>query len=189
MEEIPYWIQRSDFSSTDFPAVDAESAIGILQSHDWQAELEFERARNESGLESCPPGIGLVAGDGRVLHLCPWANGSALVQYTSNEPRSRWPPAPALIRFGVVIVAGAASWRFLTAPDSAAALVPGWAAAAIGVYALRGLVGDLRQPLTTVSAEAVGRTARDVPAREVPKFVRRFFANDHEWLCAHMQPD
>lgn len=189
MERIPYWIQRADFSSTDFPAVDAESAIRILHAHDWQTELEFERVRNESGLESCSPGIGLVACDGRVLHICPWPHAMALVLYSSNEPRWRWPTAPALLRFAVVIVAGAASWRFLTTPESTAALLPGLAAAAIGVYALQGLMRELRQPLTTVSTEAVNRAARDVPAREVPEFIRRFFANDHEWLCAHMEPD
>lgn len=80
MTRLPYWIQRADFSATDHDPVDATTAIHIVQSHDWPRELQLEEERKASGLDRCPPGIGFMNGD-RILHICPAANGTAMVHY------------------------------------------------------------------------------------------------------------
>jgi hypothetical protein len=80
MTRLPYWMQRADFSSTDHDPVDAATAIHIVHSHDWPRELQLEGERKASGLDGCPPGIGFMNGD-RILHICPAANGTAMVHY------------------------------------------------------------------------------------------------------------
>jgi hypothetical protein len=77
---LPCWIQRADFSATDHEPVDADTAVHVVQSHDWRAEWQLEQDRRSSGLECCPAGIGFVGGR-RILHICPAADGTALVHY------------------------------------------------------------------------------------------------------------
>jgi hypothetical protein len=80
-----YWIQRADFSSDDFEPVDLVGAERILRNHDWRTALGFMRAlarsHGEESGEYCPPGIGFARDDGRLLHICPNENGTALCFY------------------------------------------------------------------------------------------------------------
>ena len=77
MTSIPYWIQRADLTADDFPAVDEQGAIEAFEGVDWQREL----ARQTGDAESCDPGIGFVPGDGRILHICPQADGLVYLHY------------------------------------------------------------------------------------------------------------
>ena len=87
MQPIPYWIQRADFTTTEREPVGATDAVAAFKSHDWDAELELLEARQASSWEFCPPGIGFVPGDGRILHACPDRGGVCLVHYHFYEPR------------------------------------------------------------------------------------------------------
>jgi hypothetical protein len=75
---IPYWIQRADFTSAEFPPVRFRRGLAALRSHDWAAERHFEqeRAEAEGEEETCPPGIGFVYAEGCVLHVCPKGYGA-----------------------------------------------------------------------------------------------------------------
>lgn len=68
---ISYWIQHADYSSDEFDAVQVEEAILAYQQHDWNAELAVWRKMTDEGEDCCPPGIGYVADDDRMLHLLP----------------------------------------------------------------------------------------------------------------------
>ena len=81
-----YWIQRADFTSEEYEASGAPEIQRAFRSRAWSGELEFESRRNDSGEESCSPGLGIVAGDGRLLHLCPAAT-DMLVHYHYTERR------------------------------------------------------------------------------------------------------
>ena len=81
MKLLPYWIQRANFSSTDFEPVDVNGALRAFTTHDWNAELDFLSELEASASESCPPGIGFVAPTGAILHVCPGPDGRALVHY------------------------------------------------------------------------------------------------------------
>lgn len=74
---MPYWIQRADYTSTDFKPVTLAAAQTVLRAHNWSAELAYESSLAESGKETCPPGIGFVANAGRFLHFCFSEDGSA----------------------------------------------------------------------------------------------------------------
>jgi hypothetical protein len=74
---MQYWIQRADFTSEEYEAVNVAEIQRAFRSRSWSGEVEFENRRREAGEESCPPGLGIVAGDGRILHLCP--SGSDMV--------------------------------------------------------------------------------------------------------------
>ena len=81
MNAFPFWIQRADFSSGDHPPADAAKAIRVFDTHDWPGELRLFVELNSAGKECCPPGIGFVAPNGGILHICPEQNGTALVHY------------------------------------------------------------------------------------------------------------
>lgn len=76
----PYWVQRADYSSRDYPPVSLTDAEIALRGHNWQLELAFKRTLDASGEDACLPGIGFTA-DGEnslaVLHICPGDDGSA----------------------------------------------------------------------------------------------------------------
>jgi hypothetical protein len=80
-----YWIQLADFSAKDYPPVDLLEAERLLTSYDWQTALAFKRAlarsRGEESGDYCMPGIGFVTDDGRLLHICPTDDGTALCTY------------------------------------------------------------------------------------------------------------
>ncbi|PYO55013.1 MAG: hypothetical protein DMD83_21190 [Candidatus Rokuibacteriota bacterium] len=81
MKEIPYWIQRADFSATDYDPVEATDAVRAFATHDWRRELDLYSELERAGAECCPPGIGFVDPSGDILHICPSENGHALVHY------------------------------------------------------------------------------------------------------------
>ncbi len=72
------WLQRHDLSSTEFDVVDSDAAIRILLEFDWRAERELQ-ARKDG--DTCDPGLGLIVGDGHILHLCPDGAGRCLVHF------------------------------------------------------------------------------------------------------------
>jgi len=85
MRQLAYWIQRGDLSAVDYEPVDAASAIEIFSIHDWNEELQFFSQIENSGGDSCPPGIGFVDPDGPILHVCPGTHDDTMVHYTSNQ--------------------------------------------------------------------------------------------------------
>ena len=89
MRTIPCWIQRADFTATEYEAVDSVRAVELLSAHDWPSEWRLLREREAAGLETCPPGVGFTAAPGRILHVCPSDDGRALVHYQFTESE-RW---------------------------------------------------------------------------------------------------
>jgi hypothetical protein len=81
MKSLPYWIQRADFSATDHDAVDVAGALRAFDAHPWHEELKLQSELEHEGREYCPPGMGLVDPDGPILHVCPTADGRAMVHY------------------------------------------------------------------------------------------------------------
>lgn len=64
------WIQSADFDAREFD-LNENAAKRLFVEHDWVSEVRKQNAREEAGNEACPPGIGFVRDDGRILHLCP----------------------------------------------------------------------------------------------------------------------
>lgn len=89
MRTISYWIQRADFTATEYPPIDSIRALELIRTHDWPSEWRLLREREAGGLETCPPGIGFTAAPGRILHICPDEGGGTLVHYHFTE-RRRW---------------------------------------------------------------------------------------------------
>jgi hypothetical protein len=75
--KLPYWIQRADFSSAEFPPVRVRRGLAVLRGHDWAAQWQYEKELSEAEKETCLPGIGFVYAKGTVLHICPGAFGGA----------------------------------------------------------------------------------------------------------------
>ena len=78
---IPYWSQHADLSADDHDSVDLTEALQAYRAHDWSREVEEQTRLEQAGTENCPPGIGFVPGDGRILHICPGPDGDCLVHY------------------------------------------------------------------------------------------------------------
>src|SRR5688572_17723134 len=112
MHRLPYWIQRADLSATDHDPVDADTAVRIVLCHDWRAEWQLEKERQASRGDACPPGIGFVSG-GRLLHICPGSDGTALVHYDADEARVQLRQIPQLAGLGIVILAGSIVWTLV----------------------------------------------------------------------------
>jgi hypothetical protein len=89
MRAMSYWIQRADFTATEQVTIDSARAVELLKTHDWPSEWRLLKEREAACLETCPPGVGLTATSGEILHLCPGDNGQALVHYHFTEPQ-RW---------------------------------------------------------------------------------------------------
>ena len=87
MRSLEYWIQRADLSAVDYPAISVTDAVRIFTTHDWDEELKFLSEREETGSEYCPPRIGFVDPSGPVLHVCPTADGRAMVHYHAATTR------------------------------------------------------------------------------------------------------
>ena len=73
------WLQSSDLSTQNLKA-DVHSVLDALESHDWLAENLAMEQLEKSGSDSCPAGIGIVRGDGQILHICP-SRSTALVHH------------------------------------------------------------------------------------------------------------
>ena len=84
---IPYWIQKADFTSEDFGAVDYKQAQVALKKFDWAKEIQKQNELEKSGNESCDPGIGFISDDGRMLHICPNGKGKAYFHYHFSKTR------------------------------------------------------------------------------------------------------
>jgi len=87
MKLIPYWIQRADFSATDYSAVEVGDAVRAFDGHDWRRELELYSELESAGADCCPPGIGFVDSGGDILHICPSGNDRAMVHYHFTATR------------------------------------------------------------------------------------------------------
>ena len=84
---IPYWIQHADFSSDDFDPVDYRQATVVIQAYDWTTELRNQADREAAGEEACDSGVGFVAPEGRILHICPGPGGQCYFHYHFTESR------------------------------------------------------------------------------------------------------
>ena len=89
MASIAYWIQRADFSASDHETVTSEGAIEVLRSHNWEAESRLQAEFEAAGKECCPPGIGFLASDGPILHICPTIGGTSMVHFHPTRARGR----------------------------------------------------------------------------------------------------
>lgn len=83
--EVKYWIQRADFEASEGATSSAGEAIRIFEAQDWPKELNYQAEMEAAGSDCCPPGFGLVADDGRILHLCPEPGGPLLCHYHFPE--------------------------------------------------------------------------------------------------------
>jgi hypothetical protein len=178
MPRIPYWLQRADLTSTQHEPVDVDTAIQVLHSHDWRAELELERERESAGFESCPPGIGFCSATDQILHICPGPDGSALVYYDTYEPRVVVRTWPVLASAGAVILFMFAVWSLVAGGQvlrSAAALVAG----ALGILLIQHVTRRQRPPLDSRLEMAI-RSDVKIPSAELPELVRHFFDEDHQ---------
>ena len=184
MTRLPYWIQRADLSATDHEPVDAATAIHIVQSHDWRAELQLEQERRASALDSCPPGIGFV-NRGRILHICPGSDGTALVHYDADEARVSLRPVPQLAGLGIVILAGSIAWTLIADGGLQRSLL----ALMTGMILLYAMHAMSRRRRLSVDVETLILTTPRFPLTEVAEAVHRFYANDHEWLMDRMRED
>jgi len=86
MAAISHWIQRANFETTEHGPADAAEAVRVFERHDWRGELNDYAELERTGTECCPPGIGFVAPNGEILHICPDAHQSAQVHYHLNAP-------------------------------------------------------------------------------------------------------
>ena len=76
------WIQKHDFSADERDNVEIDDALASYKGFDWDAEILKEEEANAKGIECCPPGMGLISDDERILRLVPTSRG-AEVDYHS----------------------------------------------------------------------------------------------------------
>ena len=65
------WIQRHDLSHSDLHDGTIESAKRALFDFDWESELQKLDRADQPKDDVCPPGIGFVSDDKRILHIMP----------------------------------------------------------------------------------------------------------------------
>jgi len=75
------WMQMHDLSHADLPDGSIESAIRALSEFDWNSESLKEEQAAASGAETCPPGMGFVSGDSRILHIMPSSHSRSHYHY------------------------------------------------------------------------------------------------------------
>ena len=73
---IIYWIQNSDYSNPtglgeSEPVKSAKQILDVLMNYDWAKENAYEDKCLANEENCCPAGIGLVAQDSHILHICP----------------------------------------------------------------------------------------------------------------------
>ena len=78
---ITGWIQSADFSNSDLGVLKLDSARRAFLQHDWESENSLFETLGSRGEEHCPPGLGLVAESGRILHICPANSKYAMYHY------------------------------------------------------------------------------------------------------------
>lgn len=93
MTRMRYWIQRHDYTSQDFPAVDLDGAVAAFRDYGWAAELA---AGGPEDGRNCPSGMGIHNGfgdldndDPRLLHICPFNETSVFfhLHYDRRETK------------------------------------------------------------------------------------------------------
>lgn len=84
---VTHWIQSADFSSRELGVADQASVLRLLREHPWSGELEILRQLEDKGEECCPRGLGVVAGEGEILHFCPSSEDQWEVHHHNTEPR------------------------------------------------------------------------------------------------------
>ena len=72
------WIQLHDLSSKEMNGVNEDQAKDALSKFDWLSELV---KRDKSEDEVCDPGLGLIANDGSILHICPQGSEECYIHY------------------------------------------------------------------------------------------------------------
>ena len=80
------WIQHSDLRADETTTDAASEVIRMLFSFDWADEVAKQTQLENQGADNCPPGLGIVAKNQRILHICPGLIG-ALVFFHYPEPR------------------------------------------------------------------------------------------------------
>lgn len=100
MTTLAYWIQRADFTTTDYDPVDVAGALRALDAHPWHDELKFQTELENAGGEYCPPGIGFVDPDGPFLHVCPATDGRYLVHFHAKTAGSVLRPFATTVHTG-----------------------------------------------------------------------------------------
>jgi len=89
---VEYWIQNSDYSNPtglgeSEPVQSAKQITDIIRDYDWAKENAYEEKCMANNDDCCPAGIGLVADDGYILHICPQAKlGTAMVHFHHDVP-------------------------------------------------------------------------------------------------------
>lgn len=58
--KLPYWIQRADFTSAEYPPASFKAGLAALRGYDWQAELRLEEELTAGEQDFCMPGIGFM---------------------------------------------------------------------------------------------------------------------------------
>ncbi|HHW09613.1 MAG TPA: hypothetical protein GXX29_06535 [Firmicutes bacterium] len=79
---IPFWIQHANYQTEDRPPTPLAAAIEFIKQYDWESELEIMRQLERAKKDFCPPGIGFVPGDGRILHIWLDEPGQFQVHYS-----------------------------------------------------------------------------------------------------------
>lgn len=79
------WIQKHDFVSEEFELEKSEAVIKLLGEFDWDQELKLQKEKEDKGEDNCPPGLGIVADNGHILHLCPDKNKKYLAFFHYPE--------------------------------------------------------------------------------------------------------
>ncbi|MBI2348773.1 MAG: hypothetical protein HYV05_08995 [Deltaproteobacteria bacterium] len=87
MRSIRYWIQHPDFSADEYDEVEIADGLRAFETHAWRNELDLLSQLESAGQECCPPGIGFVASDGSILHVCPDKDGAGLVHFHFTKIR------------------------------------------------------------------------------------------------------
>ena len=70
------WIQRADLEAEETICDAPHEVIRLLFEYEWDAELAKQTQLESEGIDNCPPGLGIVSKDQRILHICPGPEGA-----------------------------------------------------------------------------------------------------------------
>ncbi|MGI9627408.1 MAG: hypothetical protein ACR2QM_11280 [Longimicrobiales bacterium] len=79
-------------SSEDLGALSKSQAVERFEEYDWGTELTWLGELEFAGAQRCPPGMGLVDTDPRILHLCPLSQTLLRAHYhfPARKGLGRW---------------------------------------------------------------------------------------------------
>jgi len=89
---VNFWIQNSDYSNPtglgeSEPVQSVKQIADILRDYDWANENAYEEKCMANNNDCCPAGIGIVADDGYILHICPQTKlGTATINFHHRGP-------------------------------------------------------------------------------------------------------